>query len=70
MEAEAVAFVVGQAVGLHMGTTSADYIALYSGNVEMLTGSLEAIQHASATILAAILPATEREEGQPLAAAC
>ncbi len=70
MEAEAVAFVVGQAVGLQMGTTSADYIALYNGNAEMLAESLEAIQHASATILAAILPATVREERQTLTAAC
>lgn len=70
LEAEAVAFVVGQAVGLQMGTASADYITLYNGNAEMLTESLEAIQHASATILAAILPATDREERQTLAAAC
>ena len=61
---------VGQAVGLNMGTTSADYIALYHGNPEMLAESLEAIQQASATILAAILPETEREEHQTLAAAC
>ena len=69
LEAEAVAFVVGQAVGLQMGTTSADYITLYCGNAEMLAESLEAIQHTSATILAAILPATEREGRQTLAAA-
>lgn len=70
LEAEAVAFVVGQAVGLQMGTTSADYITLYNGNAEMLTESLEAIQRASAAILAAILPAGEGENLQTFAAAC
>jgi hypothetical protein len=56
MEAEAVAFVVGKAAGLQMGTTSADYITLYNGNAELLAESLEAIQNASTTILTAILP--------------
>jgi hypothetical protein len=69
LEAEAVAFVVGQAVGLQMGTTSADYIKLYNGNPEMLAESLEAIQSASAVILAAILPHNQPEESQTLAAA-
>jgi hypothetical protein len=55
LEAEAVAFVVGQAVGLQMGTTSADYIKLYNGDAAMLAGSLEAIQAASAKILMAVL---------------
>ena len=57
LEAESVAYVIGQAVGLRMGATSADYITLYGGNAEILTESLEAIQHASAAILAVILPA-------------
>lgn len=65
MEAEAVAFVVGQAVGLQMGTTSADYIRLYNGDVAMLMESLEAIQNASAVILTAILP----QAGESLTAA-
>jgi hypothetical protein len=69
LEAEAVAFVVGQAVGLEMGTTSADYIKLYDGNPDMLAESLEAIQDASAVILAAILQNTERQNRQTLAAA-
>jgi hypothetical protein len=56
LEAEAVAFVVGQAVGLQMGTTSADYITLYNGSAEMLTESLEAIQSASAILLSTLLP--------------
>lgn len=65
LEAEAVAFVVGQAVGLQMGTTSADYIRLYNGDVAVLMESLEAIQNASAVILTAI----HSQEGEALAAA-
>lgn len=70
LEAEAVAFVIGQAIGLTMGTTSADYIKLYNGDAAMLAASLEAIQNASAVLLAAILPETEREDTQKFAAAC
>ena len=36
-EAEAIAFVVGKAVGLEVGTASADYIALYHGNASLLS---------------------------------
>ena len=39
-EAEAVAFVVGKAVGLVNGTASADYIHLYHGNASLLAESL------------------------------
>jgi antirestriction protein ArdC len=53
-EAEAIAFVVGKAVGLEAGSASADYIALYHGNASLLIESLEVIQHASAVILAAL----------------
>ncbi len=53
-EAEAIAFVVGKAVGLEAGTASADYIALYHGNASLLIESLEVIQQASAVILAAL----------------
>lgn len=70
LEAEAVAFVVGQAIGLTMDTTSADYIKLYNGDAAMMAASLEAIQNASAVLLAAILPETEREDTQKFAAAC
>jgi hypothetical protein len=49
-----VAFIVGQAVGLELGTSSADYIQLYHGNAELLAESLEVIQRISAVILAAI----------------
>ena len=53
-EAEAVAFVVGQAVGLELGTSSADYIQLYHGNAALLAESLEVIQRTSAVILTAL----------------
>jgi N-terminal domain of anti-restriction factor ArdC len=53
-EAEAVAFVVGKAVGLVTGTASADYIHLYHGNASLLAESLEVIQQTAAVILAAL----------------
>jgi len=55
-EAEAVAFVVGKAVGLKTGTASADYIHLYNGNASLLAESLEVIQQTAAVILAALEP--------------
>lgn len=60
LEAESVAFVVGQAIGLNMGTTSSDYIQVYSGNVEALQESLEQIQNTAREILAA-LTSTEQQ---------
>ena len=53
-EAEAVAFIVGQAIGLEMGNASSDYIQMYNGNATLLAESLEVIQRTSALILAAI----------------
>src|ERR1700733_7021046 len=63
-EAEAVAFVVGKAVGLVTGNASADYIHLYHGNASLLAESLEVIQQTSAVILASLEPpmADEAEE--------
>ena len=63
-EAEAIAFVVGKAVGLEAGTASADYIALYHGNASLLVESLEVIQQTSAVILAA-LESSAVEETMP-----
>jgi hypothetical protein len=63
-EAEAIAFVVGKAVGLEAGTASADYIALYHGNASLLIESLEVIQQTSAVILAA-LESSAVEETMP-----
>ena len=53
-EVEAVAFIVGRAIGLEMGNASSDYIQLYHGNAVLLAESLEVIQRTSAIILAAI----------------
>jgi antirestriction protein ArdC len=58
-EAEAIAFVIGKAVGLETGTKSADYIHLYHGNASLLAESLEVIQQTSAVILAALQPSIE-----------
>lgn len=60
-EAEAVAFVVGKAVGLMTGSASADYIQLYHGNASLLEESLEVIQQTASVILAALEPRTELE---------
>jgi hypothetical protein len=62
-EAEAIAFVVSQTIGLDSGRTSADYIHLYHGNAALLAESLEVIQRTSALILSAIeTPAAKAEE--------
>ena len=61
-EAEAVAFVVGNAVGLVTGNASADYIHLYHGNASLLAESLEVIQQTASIILAALEPAAEQDE--------
>jgi len=66
-EAEAVAFIVGQAVGLEMGTASSDYIQMYAGNAALLTESLEVIQRTSSVILAAILAEEAAEENEAVA---
>jgi hypothetical protein len=53
-EAEAVAFVVCQAIGLQTGTASADYIQLWHGDADLLRESLEAVQQTAAVILGGI----------------
>jgi hypothetical protein len=55
-EAEAVAFVVCQSVGLRTGTASADYIQLWHGDANLLRESLEAVQQTAAVILGGIAP--------------
>jgi len=67
-EAEAVAFIVGQAVGLEMGSASSDYIQMYAGNATLLAESLEVIQRTAATILRAIR-AEEEAAAEQFAAA-
>ena len=58
-EAEAVAFVVGKAIGLVTGTASADYINLYHGNASLLAESLEVVQQTANIILGALEPPVE-----------
>ena len=58
-EAEAVAFVVCQAIGLEAGTASSDYIQLYQGSKETLVAALERIQQTAVEIIRAIIPARE-----------
>ena len=57
LEAEAVAFVVGGAVGLNTSQASRDYIHLYRGDREALAGSLDRIQRAASVILRAVTAA-------------
>ena len=66
-EAEAVAFIVGQSVGLEMGTASSDYIQIYAGNAALLAESLEVIQRTSAVILAAIQQEESTQETETAA---
>jgi len=54
-EAEAVAYVVCEAVGVK-SPSSADYVHLSGGDAGRLADSLDRVQRASAEILAAILP--------------
>jgi hypothetical protein len=60
-EAEAVAFVVGKAIGLVTGSASADYINLYHGNASLLAESLEVVQQTANVILAALEPPMANE---------
>ncbi|QDV90754.1 hypothetical protein RAS2_18370 [Phycisphaerae bacterium RAS2] len=53
-EAEAVAFVVSQAIGLDTNGAAADYIKLYNGDKETLTESLDHIQKTATSIIEAI----------------
>jgi hypothetical protein len=53
-EAEAVAFVVCQAIGLETGSAAQDYIQLHEGDGKLLSQSLEHIQQTATRILNAI----------------
>lgn len=75
-EAEAVAFVVGQAIGLENASASADYIRLYQGDKDTLAASLDRVQKAACRIIEAILGENEHAplrhppvQRDPLAAA-
>src|SRR4029077_5161297 len=54
LEAEAVAFVVGHAIGLDVADASRDYLHLYRGDRTALAQSLTRVQQTAATILEAI----------------
>jgi len=53
-EAEAVAYVVCEGIGLDANTASSDYIQLYNGDKKTLMQSLERIQRTAAEILEAV----------------
>jgi len=53
-EAEAVAYILCQAIGLETGSAAQDYIQLYDGDAQLLTESLEHIQQTANQILNAI----------------
>jgi antirestriction protein ArdC len=53
-EAEAVAFVVCEAIGLDTSTGAQDYVALYGGDAKLLLESLEHVQQTASRILDAI----------------
>jgi hypothetical protein len=65
LEAEAVAFVVGQAVGLEVADASRDYIHLYRGDSAALAASLDRISRTASSILLGI---RVRETAAPNAA--
>jgi len=61
-EAEAVAFVVLNAIGLETTVASASYIQLYHGNAALLQESLGVVQRTAAIILGAIAPPPKAEQ--------
>jgi antirestriction protein ArdC len=62
-EAEAVAFVVCNALGVDTKTKSSDYIQLYQGTVETLSESLQFIQKTSEKIIEDLTSKAEVIEG-------
>ena len=55
-EAEAVAFVVCQAIGLDANSSASDYIQLYDGDKKTLIESLERIQQTAGEIIRGVTP--------------
>jgi hypothetical protein len=55
-EAEAVAFVVSQSIGLDTSSASWDYVKLYDGDQDTLAQSLGHIQQVSSDILSGLTP--------------
>jgi antirestriction protein ArdC len=58
-EAEAVAYVVCQGIGLDVNTASSDYIQLYDGDRKTLMASLERIQRMAAEVLEGVMTADD-----------
>lgn len=58
-EAEAVAFVVCQAIGLDTNTASSDYISLHQGDKETLAKSLGRIQRTASRIIEGVMAEAE-----------
>ncbi len=54
LEAESVAFVVGEAVGLDVANAARDYVHLYRGDRDGLFASLDRVRAAATTILSAL----------------
>ena len=75
-EAEAVAFIVGTAIGIRPSVDATDYIQLYDGNADTLRQSLHRIQATAKTILSALpreranhvvgFVSLQREDGHPV----
>ena len=61
-QAEAVAFVICQGVGLDTHSAAADYIALYKGDAKTLAQSLAAVQETASRMLKDLLP---DDRGEP-----
>ena len=66
-EAEAVAFVVCEAIGLETNTAAADYIQLYDGNRDTLLASLDRIQRTARMIINGLTEGSGPAAGEPLA---
>lgn len=54
-QAEAVAFIVAEGIGIDTGGASANYIHLYQGDAKTLVDSLEEVRQAATEILSALL---------------
>jgi hypothetical protein len=67
-EAEAVAFVVSQAIGLDYNTAACDYIKLYDGRKETLQASLERVRRVAGEIIGALLDADNAAAAGPVVA--
>lgn len=68
-EAEAVAFVVCEAIGLETNQAAADYIRLYDGDRDTLLSSLDRIQRTASVMIDGLMGAKAKgpARGEPLA---